>query len=390
MAGTSILFVSNGYGEDTIATSIIRSLMEEGCPHSVLALPLVGEGKAYAAVGSEVIGPRRLMPSGGMIPGNMGNLVNDMANGLVRLTMEQIAVIRKIRKDVALTAAVGDIYPVILSALFSSRPLVMVGTAKSDYFYHYNWIERILIGAGCEAVFTRDEITAQSLRKHHIKAYYVGNAMMDSLAFSDEDFPLSPGMTPIGILPGSRYEAYGDIPVILGAVEALWSLMEKKVSFRMSFAETLDRARLNTCIEACRWSMLPGEGNDHDVLIKDDLRVVMVKGRFGDLLRSSKIIIGQAGTGNEQATGLGKPVVTFDSGGKEGMGWYRKRQKGLLGDAISVVKRDSRSIADEVISIIGDEERYQAMAHEGHVRMGSPGAARKMAELMLALLSKVS
>jgi uncharacterized protein (TIGR03492 family) len=384
----SILFISNGYGEDTIATSIIESLMEKGCSHRIFALPLVGEGKAYQRLGLEVLGPCRLMPSGGMIPGNPNNLINDLVNGLFRLTLEQIGAIRKARGEVAMTVAVGDIYPVILGALFSPRPLVMVGTAKSNYFYHYNWIERFIMGAACAAVFTRDGHTAESLKKHRVAAFYAGNAMMDSLAFSGEEFALPSGTTCIGVLPGSRHDAYGDLPVILDALEMLWSSLDKKASFIMSIADTLDRGLVEKSVKSRGWSWQ--RDGDRDVLARNDIRIVLVRGKFGDILRCSRIIIGQAGTGNEQAVGLGKPVVTFDSGGKEKMGWYRLRQKGLLGDAISVVKRDGRSIAEEALSILKDENRYEAMAREGRERMGSPGAAGKMASLMQDLLSKPS
>src|SRR3972149_5019873 len=37
----------------------------------------------------------------------------------------------------------------------------------------------------------------------------------------------------------------------------------------------------------------------------------VVKGKFADVLRRSQVVIGLAGTANEQAVGLGKPLITF-------------------------------------------------------------------------------
>jgi len=62
-----VLFLSNGDGEDLIAATIIKKLLEE-CPYlSIRALPLVGEGRAYDEVGIKVLGSRKIMPSSGFV-----------------------------------------------------------------------------------------------------------------------------------------------------------------------------------------------------------------------------------------------------------------------------------------------------------------------------------
>jgi len=55
------------------------------------------------------------------------------------------------------------------------------------------------------------------------------------------------------------------------------------------------------------------------------IRIKIVQGKFGDVLSSSKVIIGLSGMGNEQAVGLGKPVVSFPTPGPPGS---RFRQAG--------------------------------------------------------------
>jgi len=389
MKSPMLFFISNGYGEDTISSRIIKSLRESRCPYQIKALPLVGEGKAYENEGVELLGPCRLMPSGGMIPGNIRNLLGDLGSGLFRLTMDQIAAIKKARSSAIMTVAVGDIYPVIMGSLFSSRPLVMVGTAKSNYFYHYNGFERHMMKSSCSIVFTRDEITARVLCDRGIRALWVGNAMMDSLEITGEDFGFAGDCPCVGILPGSRTDTYRDISIILESIERLYAALSGRVTFIMALADSIEVRKL--AHHAPGWIFNEGAEERGGSVIHHFTRgSVMVKGlcgKFGDVLQVSKIIIGQAGTGNEQAVGFGKPVVTFESSGREKMGWYRARQKGLLGDSISVVKRDSETIAGEVITILNDRERYSRMQAIGYERMGPPGAAGKMAEQCLKLLS---
>ena len=62
------------------------------------------------------------------------------------------------------------------------------------------------------------------------------------------------------------------------------------------------------------------------------------------------------------------------------MGWYRLRQKGLLGDSLSITPRDPEDIAIEALDILKNRERYEKMAEIGRERMGPPGGAKKMAE----------
>lgn len=388
MSGKSILFISNGYGEDTIAARIIRGIKERPSTVQVSALPLVGEGGAYEGMDVTIIGPRRLMPSGGMIPEGIGNLVRDVQSGLGRLTLEQIRAVRTVKSRVDMTVPVGDIYPVIISSMFSRRPIVMVGTAKSDYFVKYNGFERFFMHSFCQQVFARDEITAASLRKYGISAQWVGNVMMDSLEFSDEDFSPNGASPCVGILPGSRDFAYHDIVVLMGAVEEIWNLLGSDVFFVMALAGSTDVRRLAQSVAGTGWKCEHIDENTDD-FVKDGIKVRAVKKKFGDILRRSAIIIGQAGTGNEQAVGMGRPVVTFDSSGKQSLGWYRRRQKGLLGDSISVVEREKSMIAREVYAILNDKGRYEAMRRIGYERMGPEGAAGKIARYIMAQLGEM-
>ncbi len=384
-----IFFVSNGYGEDSIAVSLVSSISRKSPEIPIHVLPLVGAGKSYESLPCTIVGPRTVMPSGGVIPGNLPNLVKDTKSGLISLTFEQLKVMAEFAEKSFVTVTVGDIYPTILGLLSVPPPRVMVATAKSNYVSPHNIFERFLMKTACRQVFVRDEPTAEDLRRSGVRALWVGNAMMDCLAPSGFDFNLEPSVSLVAIFPGSRESAFADMPFIVNAVELIDRDCTEKLAFAAGIAPSLDARRFAESMSGMGWAFKPGSDTSFgrfDYLVKDNISITLLKGAIGDLLSHCKIVIGQAGTANEQAVGLGRPVVTFDSYGKNGMGWYRKRQKGLLGDSISVVEKDSIKIAGEVCSILSDGEKYKKMASIGVERMGPSGGADKMADYIISLL----
>lgn len=375
----SVLVLSNGYGEDTIAASIVSHLLASGSPVRVLAMPLVGEGRAYARLGVEIVGPRQLMPSGGLILAGWSNILTDIRAGFWRMTSAQIGTLKRLRGELGALVAVGDTVPVLMGALCARQRVIMVGTAKSNYFYPYSSFERAIFRRYCDVVFARDEPTAATLTKHGISARWVGNAMMDSLDVTDADLPVPTEAIGVGLLPGSRRVAFRDLPVILDAARHLGAA-RRGVIFMMALPDSIDADDLGRCARECGWDFRPEDGDGTaGRLLGYGQTVLLVRGRFGDVVKHSTVIIGQAGTGNEQAVGMGKPVISFDSDGRRVPGWYRARQMGLLGNSLSVVARAGPAIAREAMDILDNAERYKAMQQAGYERMGPPGASRQIA-----------
>lgn len=377
------LFISNGYGEDTIATSIINELVNFIDRDRIVGFPLVGEGQAYKNIDIPVVAPVRNMPSGGLIPGGwVKNLWMDFSSGLARLIYMQVSRLSELKKDLLVVVAVGDTYPVILGGLFTGKPIIFVGTAKSDYFYPYSPLEREIFRRYCEIVFPRDEITAKSLKDSKVNAKWVGNAMMDSLNFTGDRFGIPQDKTVITLLPGSRSFAYNDLPVILKAAERIKQELGESLAFLAPLANSIKIPNLDISAQRAGFSLI-NNNNDEGIvgkLTRHNMEVLLLRKRFGDSIKMADIVIGQAGTGNEQAVGLGKPVIAFDSSGNEKLGWYRLRQKGLLGDSLSITPRDPEDIAMSSLDILRNSEKYEEMSGIGRERMGPPGGAKKMAE----------
>ncbi|MBV8373539.1 MAG: hypothetical protein JOY69_09780, partial [Candidatus Eremiobacteraeota bacterium] len=113
-------------------------------------------------------------------------------------------------------------------------------------------------------------------------------------------------------------------------------------------------------------------------------RVRAWRGPLGPILKRVSLVLGQAGTANEAAAAAGVPVVAFEDARRKSM-WYRKRQQGLLGDALALFPANVDAAIDGVGALLRDPARRAGMSAAGRMRMGSPGAARRIAERIVTL-----
>lgn len=390
----TVLFISNGHGEDSIAATVVDELQKSN-NLNIIALPLVGKGEAYSRLGVPVTGPYKPMPSGG-ISGfmNLPNLFKDLRQGLIKLTLSQCRFLQKLHKKIDFAVAVGDLFPVIMAHFFLKKPIIFIGTAKSDFVSSYSNVEKLWMKQ-CLLVFTRDKDTMETLKNAHISAEYAGNAMMDALTPQGLKIEIKKDEVPLALLPGSRENAYADFPIIVAAMEELAKSTTRFIGLT-AIPNSLDINRIEALISTKNgwYKILNSQSSDSAIAAqynyKEGITLLLIKGYFADILHLCRLVIGQAGTGNEQAAGLGKPVVAFDNTIGEKLGWYRKRQKKLLGDAVSVVCASPSAIADEVLEIIKNPERAQLMKSAGEARMGSPGAAKEMANAIEELVCNVT
>jgi uncharacterized protein (TIGR03492 family) len=392
-AAPSILFTSNGHGEDAIAAAILDNLMSlnafQNAGFDVMAMPLVGHGKAYEKLGVDMVGPLQLLPTDGFARQSFNNLNRDIKAGMMNLIYRQASTLKSLRGQVSLPICVGDIMPLTMVGWFLKMPSILVATAKSDYYVdgkrHHYGIEVLLMKRYAKIVYARDKLTADSLLASGVNAKYVGNVMMDCLDVSDNPIPIDSGKTVIGILPGSRDDAYDNFERIVKVLYCLTKQSGNQTKFviLVAVAGNLDVSKLEQCV------VNQGLMNRHLDYQECGCELIMVsdlgdlrfyKGRFGDIISASDIVIGLSGTGNEQAVGMGKPVVTFPGGGTQFTKKFAQDQVKLLGQSVSLVDYDPDNVAKEVLSILNDPRKRAVMAHIGRERMGVSGAARKIAE----------
>ena len=132
-------------------------------------------------------------------------------------------------------------------------------------------------------------------------------------------------------------------------------------------------------VEAVEWDGYEG------VLQHGEHVVPLFRRRFADILHASRVTIGMAGTANEQAAGLGIPVLATPGLGPQFTPKFLATQKRLLGYAVWIEPRDLDALASAVIRLATDEPLRARMAAAGYERMGPPGAARAIAEHVVRL-----
>lgn len=380
-----VLFMSNGHGEDLIATHVMAWFLQSVPKEEVLACPLVGTGGAYQRLGVAIMQEGRELPSGGFARQSLGALYADLRAGLLSLTLRQIKTLKEIRKKVTLGVVVGDIYPLLLGALFLKRPLAFLPTAKSDYIRGHNLLEIQLMKAATSMVFPRDEKTAASLRSQGVSATFLGNVMMDAFAIHGFSFGLSPCQRILGILPGSRREAFQNLHTILPALKLL---QEREVSLVpvLALAPSLSLKELGENLSSS-FQIIGGEGDGVEAVITgEEVSLFITRQGFGDLLQKAQLFIGLSGTANEQAAGMGKVVVAFPGEGPQFGPAFLQAQKRLLGAALISVERDPMALALEVERLFHNEGERSSRGVVGEERMGPPGGSLHISKALLSFL----
>lgn len=382
---TRVLFVSNGHGEAAIADRIAFE-MREMEPESIRDhLALVGES---AAEWMREVGPRRAMPSGGLIAmGNVGNLLRDLRAGLLSLVAAQRRFLRSVRGSYDAAVAVGDVYCLAMARRARTKT-IFVGTAKSVSVAPYGKFERRLLSRA-QACFVRDDATVRSLREEGLRLEPSANVIVDLFADgTDPDAAAATGgFDPaLALFPGSRPSAYGDAAFLLKVVAEI-AAAHPTAGAVLSIAPGLDAQRFAAGARRAGWEVSAGISARIPFVLSLRGRAVVRawNGPLGAVLARADLVLGQAGTANEGAAAAGVPVVAFDRERDTGSRWYRRRQQGLLDGALAVLPGELPAAVSGVVELLSDPDRRRRMAEIGRARMGAPGGARRIAARVLAL-----
>ncbi len=382
---TRALFVSNGHGEASIADRIAVELRALAPDLYLDHLALVGDGRSEAM---NDVGPARAMPSGGLIAmGNLPNIARDVRAGLLGLTWAQFRFLRSARGRYGVAAAIGDTYALLMAA-FARAPLVFVGTAKSVDVAPYGPLEERLLRRAA-ACFVRDDATARRLAEHGLRVEPAANVIVDLYATADDPRAARAvdGFAPaIALFPGSREPAYDDAAFLLEVTRDV-ARAQPSLGAVLSVARGLDPERFAAVAQRGGWNVSRADDAaiPFSLAIDGRERVRAWRGPLGPVLARSALVLGQAGTANEAAAAAGVPVVAFEDDRASAATWYRRRQRGLLGDALAVLPATRDAAAAGVRALLGDAARRARMADLGRRRMGPPGGARRIAERIAAI-----
>ena len=394
-----LLVLSNGHGEDEIAIRIIERLLKDTSNLDIAALPIVGQGYAYKKLDIPLAGRVQQMPSGGFIYKGGNPLWQDLRDGLVRLTLEQINIVSQWGKTEGKILSVGDIVP-LLYAWKSKADYGFVGTAKSEYYLRdeFGWLpqtsslerkidsvylpwERWLMSRDrCKAVFPRDSLTTEILQRWQIPAYDLGNPMMDGIKTKktarEED------RLDVLLLPGSRMpEAIHNWQqILLGVWWTIKALPEMQLEFKAAIAPGIDLKSFVVHAAGQGWQV--ADRQSETIILTNKARTLTLTQEHNrEFFALTDLAIAMAGTATEQFVGLGKPVVIFPGIGPQFTPAFAEAQSRLLGCSILMV--DNPTLAGTAIAnVIKDEQLLEQIALNGKRRMGEAGAAQRIAECL--------
>ena len=394
-----ILFLSNGHGEDEIAARILEELQSCGAGLQIDAWPMVGEGDAYRERGVPIVGSPNLLPGLGLARLNANLLLEEIRAGWFPTHWRQVRAARAMTSNYRLAIAVGDVVPLLAVAL-GSLPFVFVGSAKSSFSGRqncYSLLERMLLRRHCRMIYPRDALTAREVAGWNLPVRFVGNPMMDGLQGRGERFGISPDLPTVLMLAGSRRDAADNTIDLLSiaADVARQRADARKMRFVFAAHRKLDSRdvgdRLRSSNDPGDWQVVderPGpdaQGVVMRLVAGSGAEAIMAKGALADAARLALAAVGMAGTANEQAVGLGVPLIAVPTRGPMGERYVKRKMK-YFGPAAIFSDRDPQSVAAAMELIFSSPRKRIEMVVAGRERMGEPGASKAIAADVMKIL----
>ena len=393
-----VLLLSNGHGEDLSGALVAAELMQRGIP--VEALPLVGHGSPYRQRGVPVLGRTRSCSTGGLGYTSLGGRLSELLEGQMGHVLGRLLLLRRRRRHYGLVVAVGDVLAVLGSWL-SGLPSAVYLVAYSSHYegrlrlpWPCGWL---LNRASIKAIWSRDCLTANDLSQQLNRAVvFLGNPFLDVVsAGTSESLPL-PALQ-LALVPGSRLpEAARNLALMLRVLALLpeeWA-RSQPLRLRAALVAELDSSCVAKLAGPLGWRL---EASDR--LVHGPLVVELGWGQFGEILASSQLVLGMAGTAAEQAVGLGKPVLQLVGGGPQFTAGFAEAQRRLLGPGVRCAPGSSGSaatlaataqLAQELLEQQGDPKQgaalRQSLAAIGLERIGAPGGSEAVAAAIMAML----
>lgn len=364
----SVLIVSNGRGEDAVGAALAAAL---GSKTRCAAYPLVGTGDVYSGV--DLLDPRRPMPSGGFALRG-GDLAADLKAGAAGLFRAQRQTLREQAGKHSAVVAVGDVFCLWMAAHARPRP-VFVATAKSEYNERHRALELWQMRRRATEVFTRDQRTADALRRYRIRARYAGNPLMDAIPEPKSALSITPGAPVVLLLPGSRADVLRNLLQLLKV--SVYITNEVGAHLVCAMPPTVPIVDVVRQVQEVGWQAA-GE-----FIERGETRVLLTRD-FGAAVRAATIAVGVAGTANEQAAGMGKPVVAFaPPNAVQFTPRFLSLQKRLLGDSL-VESLSWEDAAKAAVWLVLNPDEAKRRGEVGRGRMGARGAIAVIAESLSA------
>lgn len=391
-----VLFISNGHGEDLNACEVLKALRDKYPEIEAIALPIVGEGKAYQRAGVEIVTQTKTLPSGGFGYMSLRKQIADFQSGLISLTWQQIRAARTCGKTCDFVFATGDIVPVIFAYL-TGLPYAMFLVSSSGFYenrYTPPWLLAMMMRSRrCRQILTRDAYSAELLKKRgYQNVSFAGYPIMDVLEPTGKDLQLIPNVPAIALLTGSRLpEAAENLILQLRLVLAIaQEFAPNPIQFRAALVPSLMQL-LPKLSFPTGWQYTDGKLYHQ----KSNISVLCFSDAFPDILQHCDLAIGMAGTAVEQMVGLGKPVIQIAGNGPQFSYRFAEAQQRLLGLSVQTIGKEPatpqilQEAAQSVKRTLSDRDYLERCQQNGIERIGAKGGSERLAEAIAQQLELI-
>ncbi len=365
-----ISFLTNGFGEDRTGALIACELRRLAPQHPIIAIPMVSSGNDFQRHGFETVWEGAFPPGQGFGSQEFRLFLKDIP--YARDYFRYLGFLAKRRSEFDHAFVVGDVFLLIHAYFGLGRKSVFLALAKSNHMNPHSAIEEWVIRHFASRVLTRDAYTAECLRTKGIDARFLGNPIMDGIGEPGPEKTME--LPVIGLLPGSRDEADHNFRRILTVIDGI----PEPAQYLCALSPVLDIEKMAASVAADGWTLTAGS-----LLQKGDKTVQMGKDLFERVLHDSTVVIGMAGTANEQAAGMGRPVVSFVGAGAQTTASRMIDQERLLGGAAAYISDFPEGVSREISYLLAHPEERARRGVVGRERMGPPGGAKKIAEFLV-------
>ncbi len=398
----NILLISNGYGEDTVAANIGSKLKLINPSFHIAAFPTVGTGKFYLTKNIPIAGYGPELPSEGFVR-SIKDFIKDVLHGFFKETIKMGLDLKRVSQNFDYMIIAGDPYILLFTSIFSKKSKekkIFIGLQQSEWYgskkpfkEHYSYLERLWLKWFAGIIFTRDKITRDFLLSKGLNnVFSYGNPMMDCFSIhKDKIFPSD--RTLIGILPGSKQEAYDNIQKIFEVIEILDQALKDAI-FAFAISPNLD---IDKIMKLCNLQedykpSLQLNRKEGILYLKHQNingQIILSKEIFGNIISEAKAIIGLSGTANEQAVGMGKPVFSFWGKGPQITKKFLDAQKRLLGQSLFAMPPEPRLVAKKIIEVLKDKELLKSIEENGKIRMEGRGSIDKIVNKIYQYITSI-
>jgi uncharacterized protein (TIGR03492 family) len=378
-SGQGILFISNGNGEDKIGSQLALAWQLARPQDKLQALAVVGEGHYYRDAQIPLLPCHFSPPSAGFAYLNPFKLAQDFRAGLGGHLGQIWQQLGRVETDCVI--AIGDIVAVGL-AKRTRKPFAFIGCALSDYYTHgqrntYDPLQRLWLKNASLGIYARDLLTTRALQAKGLPAEWQGNPMLDAIEYGQWFYQNLPGRIPIGIAPGSHSDAVANFQFTLTQLEGC---LNEPYDFLCALVSESQKPDFERVLVQSGWcSTAPKTWQ------KENAQLCICVKVWGNILNEIKILIGLAGTANEQSAGFGIPIISFTSSQLQYSARFAEAQTRLLGPALHWLQASHPDILAACIKRILNNPIYSHAAQEvGQERFGSPGAVKRIVDSIQA------